>query len=182
MPQPWLDLDTTVLAQTRVFDLRQVQRASPKDGRPHAFWVLDPPDWVNVVALTDDGMLLFVEQWRHGTREVTTEIPAGMVDPGETAEQAARRELLEETGYEPGSLVEIGCVEPNPAIQSNRCRTFLAKGCRPVRAPHFDTTEDCRLRLEPAAQAAHWVRSGKLSHALVVAALTHAFLRGDLPV
>ena len=182
MSRPWDDAESQVLVETRVFAVRRVRRVSPKDARQHDFFVIEPPDWVNVVALTDAGDVVFVEQWRHGTRSVTIEVPGGMVDPDESAEVAARRELLEETGYEAATLEAIGCVEPNPAILSNRCTTFLARGVRKVREPSFDTTEDCVLRLVPAGDVAGMVRDGAIDHAIVVAALTYAFLRGDLPI
>ena len=182
MSRPWKNLGQQLLLQTRVFAVRAWQRQSPETAKSHDFWVIEPPDWVNIVALTTAGELVLVEQWRHGTGAVTVEIPGGMIDPGETPEVAARRELLEETGYAAQTLTWIGCVEPNPAIQSNRCTTFLALGCERVAETHFDSTEECVLRLEPMDGVADLVRSGVIDHALVVAALQFAFLRGALPM
>lgn len=181
MSRPWKDLSHDLLLQTRVFAVRAWERLSPETGNPHTFWVIEPPDWVNVVALTADGQLVLVEQWRHGTGAVTLEIPGGMIDPGESPVDAARRELLEETGYAAKTLTFLGRVEPNPAIQSNRCTTFLALDCEQVGETHFDTTEECVLRLEPAVGVADLVRSGQIDHSLVVAALSFAFLGGHLP-
>ena len=180
MSRPWLDHSFEVLLRTRVFAVRALRRESPRDGLAHDFWVIDPPDWVNIVALTADGDLVLVEQWRHGS--VTVEIPGGMLDPGEDALTAAQRELLEETGYASDDWQWLGEVLPNPAIQSNRCATYLARNCRRVADTHFDTTEECVLRLEPAATAADLMRTGVIDHALVVAALNFAFLRGALPL
>lgn len=182
MSRPWLDVSREVLLKTRVFAVDLLRRQSPRDGQIHDFWVIHPPDWVNLVALTEDNQLILVEQWRHGTGEVTLEIPGGMIDPGETPEQAARRELREETGYAAEKLQQIGVVEPNPAIQSNRCTTFLALDCQKVAETHFDATEECVLRLEPAKTVADLLRNGTIDHALVVAALNFAFLRGSLPM
>ena len=182
MSRPWLEQSFEILLKTRVFAVRALRRQSPRDGTHHDFWVIDPPDWVNIVALTEDNQLVLVEQWRHGSRTVTLEIPGGMVDPGEASEQAARRELLEETGYASDDWQWLGEVLPNPAIQSNRCATWLARNCRLVADTHFDTTEECVLRLEPADRAADLMRTGVIDHALVVAALNFAFLRGSLPL
>jgi ADP-ribose pyrophosphatase len=182
MSRPWSDIESQTLVETRVFAVRQVRRESPRDGLAHDFWVIDPPDWVNVVALTADGEVVLVEQWRHGTREVTLEVPGGMVDSGEDLEAAARRELLEETGYAAEHLERLGTVEPNPAIQSNRCTTFLARDCRLVAQTRFDTTEECVLRLVQAQDVGRLVREGVISHAIVLAALSHAWVRGLLPL
>lgn len=185
LPQRWLDQTETLLATTRVFSVREVVRRAETSGREAKFAVLDCPDWVNVVALTVANDLILIEQFRHGTGSFTLEIAGGMVDPGETPAQAAARELLEETGYLCGELRQLGVVEPNPAIQGNRCWTFLATGCVAQHAPTFDphdTTEECVVQLVPAATAGALVRSGRIGHALVVAAFAHAFLAGVLPV
>ncbi len=178
---PWTETGSAQLAQTRVFTAHAVDRVSPRTGRTHSFGIVQCPDWVNVVAVTADGQAVLIEQYRHGTQTVTLEVPGGMIDAGESPIEAARRELLEETGYGCTELRQLGCVEPNPAIQTNRCYTFLATGCTAVRATHFDATEDCALRLEPVGALPGLVQSGAITHALVVAALAHAWLDGALP-
>ena len=104
----WRPLETREAMRCRVFSVRAaVQREDPVPGEPQKegeFYVIDAPDWVNVVALTDRDELLLIEQWRHGVDHATLEIPGGMVDPGETPLEAARRELLEETGYRAGTF------------------------------------------------------------------------------
>jgi 8-oxo-dGTP pyrophosphatase MutT (NUDIX family) len=100
-----------------------------------------------------------------------------MVDEGETPEEAARRELREETGYEAERWTELGHVLPNPAIQMNRTYTYLARGARRVGDPEFDGTEDCRLVLRPWSDAHRLVREGRIRHSLVVAALHWETLR-----
>ena len=181
MARPWLQKSAEILLETRVFAVRSLKRQSPRDGETHEFWVIDAPDWVNVVALTPDNQLVLIDQWRHGSESVTIEVPGGMIDPGETELQAAQRELLEETGFAADEWLQIGVVQPNPAIQSNRCTTFLAKHCRQVAETRFDTTEECVLRLVPAEAAADLIRDGRIDHAIVIAALSFAFLHGHLP-
>ncbi len=160
-----------VLGDFRVFRIRKDVSVSPVKGTEHAFFVLEGTDWVNVVALTDAGEMLFVRQWRHGTEEETLEIPGGCVDPGDASPLAAvKRELREETGYDSDDWTELGWVSPNPAIQANRCFTFLARGCRKVGEPSPDGTEDLRVETIPEAEVPRLVRDGHIRHALVLAA------------
>ena len=92
------------------------------------------PDWVNVIPVTPQGKVVVIRQYRHGTGEISLEIPGGVVDAGESHEETARRELLEETGYTAGEIIPIGRVAANPAIQDNHMHTFLALGARAASA------------------------------------------------
>lgn len=151
--------------------MRRDVSVSPAKGTEHAFYVLEGADWVNVVALTEAGGMLFVRQWRHGTGGETLEIPGGCVDPGDASPlEAARRELREETGFVSDDWTELGWVSPNPAIQANRCFTFLARSCRKVGEPAPDGTEDLRVETIPEAEVPGLVRAGRIRHALVLAA------------
>ncbi len=171
--EPWPTLHEETLGEYPIFTLRRVRRRSPTTGREHGYLVLDAPDWINVIPVTPSGELVLIEQFRHGTGTVTVEIPGGAVDPGESPEGAARRELEEETGYRCRELVEIGVVEPNPAFLGNRCWTFLALGCRPTGRTDPDPGEEIVLRMEPLAQFGALIDDGTITHALVVAAHDH---------
>ncbi len=141
------------------------------------FYVIEAPDWVNVVALTAQDELILIEQWRHGVAHTTMEIPGGMIDAGETPEAAARRELAEETGYQAESWQRLGVVEPNPALQANRCHTYLALDCELNGAPNWDPHERIEVLRIPFAEMPGRVAAGEVSHALVVAALSFETLR-----
>lgn len=158
--------------RSRIFDVLRTTAVSPRSGRAHEFHLLACGDWVNVVPLTDAGEVVLVRQFRHGTGELSLEIPGGMIDPEDPSPRdAARREMVEETGYDSELLEALGSVHPNPALMGNRCHTFLARGARRVGEPRSDGTEETEVVLVPRAALADLVRSGAITHALVIAAL-----------
>jgi 8-oxo-dGTP pyrophosphatase MutT (NUDIX family) len=100
------------------------------------------------------------------------EVPGGLMDKeDENPEQAARRELLEETGYEPEGMVFLGAVHPNPAIQNNRCHTFLATNARPRQTQRLDTMEDIEVQEASWPEVSRMVDEGEITHSLVLTAL-----------
>ena len=138
---------------------------------PRDIFVFSCPDWCNVLAETPEGELVFIWQYRFGTDELSLEIPGGVIDPGEEPIAAARRELLEETGYEAESFELVSVVAPNPALQDNRCFTYLARGARPTGATSFDDLEDLETVLVPKNELASLVDDREISHSLVVVAI-----------
>lgn len=171
--QPWETESSAVVADYSIFRVRKDRCRSPRTRKAHDFWVLETTDWVNVVALTPDEQLVLVEQYRFGCRRPTLEIAGGTVDAGEAPLAAAGRELREETGYVADSIVLLGMVEPNPAIQNNRCYTALALGCRPAGAQELDEREDIVVRTRPLAELPAMLEGGEITHALVWAAFQH---------
>jgi len=166
----WPRIASQQLGDYRVFHLRQDTRISPRTGKQHDFFVLDTGDWINVVPVTLDNKIVLIRQFRHGIEEVTLEIPGGMVDAGETPVLAARRELLEETGYEAEEMIHIGMVTPNPAILNNRCHSFLARNVSYVAEPKLDGSEDIQVEVVDLTIVPGLIATGQISHALVIAA------------
>lgn len=167
---PWAQESESVRQDSRLFRQIVAQRRSPHTGREHAFYRLQGPDWVNVVAFTREGELLVVEQFRHGIDAATLEIPGGGCDPGENPAAAALRELREETGFVSTQWVALGSCTPNPATQNNRCHTFLALDCDPDGALDLDPAEELQVWASSWPEWQARMRRGEIHHALVLSA------------
>lgn len=168
----WEHVQEESLCRYKVFDVVKARRRSPRTNADIGFFLIRTPDWVNVVALTDDQQVILVRQYRHGTEQMSLEVPGGLIDPHEQdPAAAAARELREETGFEAAHISKLGVMTPNPAIFTNRCHTYLATGCRRVGDLQQDPGEDIEVVLVPATQIDALVHRGEIDHALVLAAL-----------
>lgn len=146
------------------------------DGRINSeYYVLEYPSWVNILAITENDEYVMVRQFRHGLGVVETELCAGVVEEGEEPIAAARRELLEETGYGEGewSLNDVVCA--NPGSQNNLTYCYIARGVRPVSAQHLDATEDVEVIKLSRAELIRLMKSGDLKQALMLCSLWKYF-------
>jgi ADP-ribose pyrophosphatase len=172
----WRTLSSTELYTAGFFRLRSDQCELP-DGRVMPkYYVMEFPDWVNVVPVTEDNRIVLVEQYRQASGELCLEIPGGSTHAHEQEEpkKAALRELLEETGYVPDDLRLIGVHQPNPAMQNNRMHTFLALNCRKMHEPQLDPFEDIRVVTHPVHEVIQMIFEGTINHSIVVASLLYA--------
>jgi GxxExxY protein len=171
MVENWEKLDSTYIGDYRIFRLRTDSSRSPRTGNIHHFFVLEAPDWVNVIPLTPEGNVVMIYQYRHGTEEVTLEVPGGMVDAadGDPAVSAAR-ELREETGYAAETVVHLGTVAPNPAFMDNHCHHYLVLGVRRVGDVQFDGAEDIAFVEVPLVDIPGLIRTGQITHSLTISA------------
>ena len=127
--------------------------------------------------MTRAGEVLVIEQYRPGTDSVTLEVPGGIVDPeDESSEKAAVRELLEETGYRAEKMIYLGRSYANPSLQGNHCDIYLASNIELVQEPNFDEHEEIESRLVPYKGIPDLIKSGAISHSLVVAGFHYLHL------
>lgn len=179
-PKPWDILSSRRDRSYRIFQIRTDHARSPRTGRSHDFYILESRDWVNVIPLTNGGDVVLIHQFRHGIRENTLEIPGGILEQGDSPEQAARRELAEETGYLDRRMDYLGYVHPNPAILNNRCHTFVARDVYLNGEQDQDDKEDIEITLHPLSDIPRLIRENEITHALVLAAF-HRFYMGFVP-
>lgn len=173
----WEVLSSDELFSHPYFRFRKDRCALPDERIMPAYYVMEFIDWANVVALTDDGKIVLVNQYRHAAKRRFYEFPGGTLDPDnkdETPESAARRELMEETGYGVSRLAYLGHHYPNPGLQDNRMHVFLGTGCRKVAEPKLDTYEDLEVELVDVQDFLQCIEQGRPMHSLMMASLTLA--------
>lgn len=170
--QKWNIVSETTIVKYPIFSLHEMESASAQDPDKRGKFVsLHCPNWVNVIAITPDQRMVFVEQYRHGIREITWEIPGGLCDGEEDPIQTGLRELAEETGYVGERAEVIGVVQPNPAYQNNRCHTIIVHNVRCVQEQHLDEHEEIRILTYSLAEVEALVMQGVIQNAMVVSAL-----------
>lgn len=147
-PKKWKTLKSEYLFRKPWLTVRQDTLEMPGGHRLPAYYVLEYPDWINVLALTRDGRFVFVEQYRPGLGNVYYELCAGVQDPTDaSALDAAKRELWEETGYGNGRWEEYMVISANPGTQTNLTHCFLARDVEPVSTQHLEPSEDIAVHL-----------------------------------
>jgi len=175
-PKQWKLISSELNGSFKIFNLRTDRARSPRTNREYDFYILESSDWVNVIPVTPQNEVVLIQQYRHGTRGITLEIPGGIVEPGDTPEEAARRELKEETGYKELKMISLGCVHPNPAFLDNCCYTFLARNVIPAGAQDQDEKEDIGILLRPLDEITDLIKNGEITHSLVLAAFYRFFM------
>jgi len=168
--RPWRVTGSRAMNDYRIFETRTDRVVSPRTGREHDVYIVTGASWVNVLAFTPGEQMILVRQYRHGTRQVMWEIPGGVINPGETPESAAARELVEETGYSGNPARLLVQVYPNPAFQTNTAYTLLILNAKRVRSPQMDGMEDIAVRLVPEREFDRMIRRRQITHALVIVA------------
>jgi len=171
----WEPVDSREDRSYKLFSVHLNRNRSPRTGEVHEFQVLKSPDWVAVIPVTPSNELVMVRQYRHGSGELSLEPPGGLVKDGQSPEQSAREELEEETGYRAPAFQLLGWMHPMPAIFTNRFYVYLAEEATPTGLLNPDETEEIETVLVPVSQLDEYIRTGKITCSVMIAAL-HLYL------
>ena len=144
------------------------------------FYVLEYPDWVNIIAVTADGEFVMIRQYRHGIDQTRYELVAGCVDPGEDPLTAAKRELYEETGFGGGEWRKISVISGNPSTTTNWTHCYVAEGVERVGSQHLETSEDISVHLLSADEVRWLLDHDEIKQAMMVAPLWKYFIEKKL--
>ena len=177
----WEKVDSETGPHLGILDVRFDYLRPPQSQKVLKRLVLESVDWINVVALNPEGKSIMVEQYRFGIEACTLETPGGMVDPGERPLDAAKRELLEETGYGGGTWSYLGAVQPNPAFHNHLCHHFLARDVVRRADQDLGAGEAIRLRFCTLTEMKQAMAEGSLTHVLALSALSRVFQMWDVP-
>jgi len=173
MIKPWPIIESKKNLNTGFFSITTNRCRSPRTGQEHDFYVIDFPNWVQIIPITSDDQIVMVRQYRHGCGRIFLELPGGLIDENDlNPDQTAKRELLEETGYRAENLMLLTRIYPQPAILSNMGLTYVAREVKKAAEPHFDATEDIEVCLVKLQKIPEMIRSGEINHGQTVMALS----------
>lgn len=167
--KPW-----RVLESSRPFKHLRIDRCELPNGKIIEKMIMEYGTWATIVAITKDQQAILIKQYRHGVGRVIWEFPGGVVDPGETPMQAAKRELLEESGYGGGTWVESGVVSPNPDNHNNVIHTFLALDVAKLASQDLDPNEEIDVFPISLDEVIRMATHGELLQSMQVSALFFA--------
>ena len=170
----WKILESEYLFNEPWLTIRKEKCELPNGKIMPAYYTLEYPSWVSALALTKDNKVVMVKQYRHGLGVISTELPGGVVDKGETPEVAIARELKEETGYVFESYQLIGKICANPATTNNYMHMFIARGGEKVAEQSLDETEDVETVIYTIDEVKQLVKENKIVQALHATTIFYA--------
>ena len=156
-------------------NVRQEEVLLPTGTIIPSWFVMEFPNWINVIAITKEGDFVMIDQYRHALGETHYELVAGVVDEGETPLQAAQRELSEETGFGGGNWQQFMMLSPNPTNHTNISYTFLATDVEQIGEPHQEPSEDIHIHILTRQEVEQLLHDGEIIQALHAAPLWKYF-------
>ena len=170
--EKWEVLKSEYLFKEPWFTARRDTVKLPNGNQIPAYYILEYPDWINVIAITKDGKFIFVRQYRHGLGQVNYELCAGVCEKEDDSPlQSAQRELLEETGYGNGQWTEYMVISANPSTMTNLTHCFLAKDVERISDQHLEATEDLSVHLLTLEEVRELLTTDQIKQALMAAPL-----------
>lgn len=169
--EKWQKIASKYLVREKWATLRVDEVKLPDGLIKDDYYVLEYPNWVNAIALTEAGKIIMVRQYRHAADIVSLEVPGGVIDGDEAPEFAIKRELLEETGYSFKTCKLIAELYPNPATANNITFTYLLTGGVKTHEQHLDEHEILNVEEYTLDEVKQLIRENKIAQALHVAAL-----------
>jgi len=166
---PWKILESNYLRNNV-----RIDKCETSNGKIIEPLVLEYGTWVTIVALTKQQEVLLIKQYRHGAQKILWELPGGAVDEGEEPISAAKRELLEETGYTSDNIIEVGRVSPNPASHTNLMRAYVALDAQKVGNQTLDEIEEIEVYPIPLDEVILMVKNGEILQSMHVGTLFFA--------
>lgn len=169
---PWKVLNSRELHKTKITRFR-VDECELGNGKiMPAYYVLEFPDWVNIVPVNSHGEIILIRQYRHALAELTIEVPGGSIDKSDQSPiAAAKRELQEETGYTSENWQSLVKYAPNPAMQNNFMHTFLALDCKLSDPQNLDPYEEIEVFAASLSEVRTMLKNGEINHSIVAASL-----------
>lgn len=174
-PQKWDILHSEYIIRRPWLTARKDHVRLPNGNENPEHWVLEYPDWVNVIAITTDGQFVFERQYRHALGAVHYEICAGVIEPGEEPLVAAKRELMEETGFGGGTWTKLMEISQNPSTCTNITHCYLAEGVSKLGGQELDSTEDISVYLLSRDEVLNLLQTDQMKQALMLAPLWKYF-------
>lgn len=167
----WEILSSKYIINNRWLVIRQDSVLLPNGETINDYYVQESPNWIIVIAITEEGKYIIERQYRHGIQKIQYELCGGHIEEGEEPLDAAKRELLEETGYEGGEWSLLMTSTPNPSSMTITCNAFLAKGVKRTGEQRLEATEDIDVMLMDKTEILSLMKNGNISQGDMLAAL-----------